>query len=195
MERAAKRALDVAGSAAGLLVFAPVIAAAGLATWATLGRPILFRQPRAGLHGRPFVLLKLRTMRAARPGESDEGRVGPLGAWLRATSVDELPSLVNVLRGELSLVGPRPLPLEYLPRYSPRQARRHEVKPGLTGLAQVAGRNDTTWARRLRLDVRYVERWSLGLDLAILCRTVRVVLSREGVSAPGHATMPAFTGG
>lgn len=195
MQRAAKRALDVAGAALGLVVTAPVLAAAAAATWATLGRPVLFRQPRAGLHGRPFVLLKLRTMRAARPGEGDEGRVGPLGAWLRATSVDELPSLVNVLRGELSLVGPRPLPLEYLPRYSARQARRHDVKPGLTGLAQIAGRNDITWSRRLRLDVRYVERWSLALDLAILCRTVRVVLAREGVSAPGHATMPVFTGG
>jgi lipopolysaccharide/colanic/teichoic acid biosynthesis glycosyltransferase len=194
----AKRLLDVGGSALGLVLAAPLLLPSLLAVRLVLGRPVLFRQLRPGQGGRPFELLKLRTMRAARPGEegpeADAARLTPLGRRLRAWSLDELPTLLNVLRGEMSLVGPRPLLMRYLPRYSAHQARRHEVKPGLTGLAQVQGRNALSWERKLALDVQYVERRSLGLDLWILARTLGTVLRREGVSQPGHATMPEFTG-
>lgn len=197
-QEATKRAVDVGGSLVGLALLSPLMLGTALAIRLTLGPPVLFRQPRAGLGGRPFVLLKFRTMRAPRPGErgpgSDEARLGRLGRLLRASSLDELPSLLNVLRGEMSLVGPRPLLLHYLPRYSPAQARRHEVKPGVTGLAQVRGRNALGWAQRLALDVEYVERRSLALDLHILALTVVKVLRREGVSQPGHATMSEFLG-
>ncbi len=194
----AKRTLDVAGAAAGLALASPVLAAAAVAVAAELGRPVLFRQERPGKDGRSFELVKFRTMRSPRPGEegpeSDAARLGRVGRLLRATSVDELPTLWNVLVGDMSLVGPRPLLVRYLPRYSPRQARRHEVKPGITGWAQVNGRNALSWAEKFEHDVWYVENRSLRLDLEILLATVRKVLRREGISSDGHATMPEFQG-
>ncbi len=198
LARHAKRALDVAGAATGLVVLSPVIGAAALAVRATMGTPVLFRQVRPGLGAEPFDLVKFRTMTPKAPQEdwadSDAARLTPLGALLRKTSIDELPTLWNVLRGDMSLVGPRPLLMEYLCRYSPRQARRHEVPPGITGWAQVHGRNATTWTKRLDLDVWYVDHWSLGLDLRVLAKTVLVVFRRDGISAQGHVTMPQFRG-
>ena len=191
-----KRVFDIVVSAVALTVLAPVMGLIALAVWRTMGHPVLFRQARPGLHGKPFVMYKFRTMRDLRDAEGnllpDEARLTPFGRWLRATSLDELPELVNVLRGEMSLVGPRPLLMEYLERYTPEQARRHEVKPGITGWAQIHGRNNLSWEERLRLDVWYVDHWSLWLDLKILWRTLWMVLRREGISAQGHATMPRF---
>jgi lipopolysaccharide/colanic/teichoic acid biosynthesis glycosyltransferase len=176
----------------GLVVLLPVLALLGVLVAVFLGRPVLFRQERPGLGGRPFRLVKLRTMRE---GEGpDASRLTRFGRLLRATSLDELPELWNVLRGEMSLVGPRPLLMQYLPRYSARQARRHEMKPGLTGWAQVNGRNQLSWDERLELDVWYVENWSLGLDGRILARTLSQVLRRRGISHPGAETMPEFMG-
>ena len=193
-----KRVSDAVAAAVGLLLVAPLLAAVALAIRLADGPGVMFRHERAGRIGKPFTLLKFRTMTNARGADGrplpDEQRLTRLGRWLRRTSLDELPQLVNVLRGEMSLVGPRPLPLAYLERYSPRQARRLEVRPGITGLAQVEGRNAVGWAERLELDVRYVERQSLGLDVAILIRTVALVLSGRGVAACGHATMPEFRG-
>jgi lipopolysaccharide/colanic/teichoic acid biosynthesis glycosyltransferase len=193
----AKRAVDVAVAGPLLLASAPVQAVVAVAVAARLGRPVLFRQWRPGLHGEPFTILKFRTMR---PVDVPAGRVDDasrltrLGRFLRATSLDELPTLVNVLHGDMSLVGPRPLLMAYLTRYSPAQARRHDVRPGLTGLAQVSGRNAVGWDERLALDVEYVDTRSMRLDLTILRRTVGAVLRREGISADGEATMPEFVG-
>lgn len=159
---------------------------------------LIFRQTRIGLHGQPFTLYKFKTMRDARPGEdpraSDAQRLTRWGKFLRSTSIDELPTLWNVIRGDMRLVGPRPLLPQYLPLYTAEQARRHEVKPGITGWAQVNGRNAIAWEEKFRLDVWYVDNRSLWLDLKILCMTLGQVLSRRGVSAEGHATMPVFTG-
>jgi lipopolysaccharide/colanic/teichoic acid biosynthesis glycosyltransferase len=191
-----KRVFDIVVSAVALTVLAPVMGLIALLVWRTMGRPVLFRQARPGLHGKPFVMYKFRTMRDLRDAEGnllpDEARLTPFGRWLRTTSLDELPELVNVLRGEMSLVGPRPLLMEYLDRYTPEQARRHEVKPGITGWAQIHGRNNLSWDERFKLDVWYVDHWSLWLDLKILWRTLWMVLRREGISAQGHATMPRF---
>ncbi len=187
-----KRCLDVAGSAVVLVLAAPLLILAMLAVRCTLGAPVFFRQARVGQGDRVFTLLKLRTMRAG--AGDDAARLTALGRALRASSVDELPQLWNVLRGDMSLVGPRPLLPEYLGRYSAEQARRHAVRPGITGLAQVNGRNALGWAERLALDVRYVDTCSTRLDLEILVRTVGCLVARRGVSAPGHATMPAFAG-
>ena len=163
-----------------------------------LGRPVLFRQPRPGLHGRVFELIKFRTMTDARDPHGkllpDAQRLTRFGRWLRSTSLDELPEVLNVLKGEMSLVGPRPLLVQYLDRYTPQQARRHEVPPGLTGWVQVKGRNALSWEEKFRLDVWYVDHHSLWLDLRILVLTVWQVLRRHGVSAPGDATMPEFMG-
>lgn len=163
-----------------------------------LGSPVLFRQVRPGLHGRPFTLVKFRTMTDARGQDGallpDAQRLGSFGSMLRSSSLDELPELWNVLRGDMSLVGPRPLLMEYLSLYSPEQARRHEVRPGITGWAQVNGRNALSWDERFSLDVWYVQHRTLRLDLQILWLTVRKVLTREGISAKGEATMPKFTG-
>jgi lipopolysaccharide/colanic/teichoic acid biosynthesis glycosyltransferase len=195
---AVKRAIDLSAAAVGLLLAAPVLVAAAVAIRVRLGRPVLFLQERPGLGGRPFRVVKFRTMREARGPDGqplpDGERLTPLGRALRATSVDELPQLWNVLRGDVSLVGPRPLLMQYLPRYSPRQARRHEVLPGITGWAQVNGRNAISWEEKFDLDVWYVENWSLALDLRILALTVARVFRREGISRQGHATMPEFTG-
>jgi len=193
-----KRAIDVVVAAVGLVVLSPVLAALAVLVRVRLGSPVLFRQERAGLHGQPFTLAKLRTMTDARGADGallpDAERLTPFGALLRSTSLDELPELAHVLRGEMSLVGPRPLPTTYLERYSPRQARRHEVRPGITGWAQVNGRNATGWPERLEMDVWYVEHRSLLLDLCILWRTLRVVILREGVAEDGQATMTEFLG-
>jgi lipopolysaccharide/colanic/teichoic acid biosynthesis glycosyltransferase len=189
---AAKRVLDVCLAGLALVGLAPVMLVTGLLVRVALGSPLFFRQRRPGLGGRPFDLVKFRTMR---PGDaSDATRLTPLGRALRAWSLDELPELWNVLKGDMSLVGPRPLLMEYLPRYSARQARRHEVKPGLTGWAQVNGRNALGWPERLEMDVWYVDNWSIGLDLRILARTVWQVLRRRGISQEGHATMEEFRG-
>jgi sugar transferase EpsL len=190
VSRLAKEAMDRLGAAVGLLLCLPLLAAVAVAVRATVGRPVLFRQQRPGRGGRPFLMVKFRTMRPG-PG-SDAERLTRLGRFLRATSLDELPELWNVLRGEMSLVGPRPLLMRYLERYTPEQRRRHEVKPGLTGWAQVNGRNAVDWDQRFALDVWYVDHWSLGLDLHILARTPGAVLRRRGISAPGSATMPEF---
>jgi len=176
----------------GLVALSPILLGLGFVVWLSLGWPVFFRQRRPGLQGRPFDLLKFRTMRDGT--EPDEARLTSVGRFLRASSLDELPELWNILRGDMSLVGPRPLLMQYLPRYSPRQARRHDVKPGLTGWAQVNGRNALTWEEKFELDVWYVDHWSLGLDICILWRTVLQVLRREGISHEGHATMTEFMG-
>jgi sugar transferase EpsL len=193
-----KRVMDVVASGLGLVAAAPVVAVSAVAIRATMGSPVFFRQERPGLAGRPFELLKLRTMRGLRVGEveakSEAARLTSLGRFLRATSADELPTLWNVLKGDMSLVGPRPLLMPYLARYSPRQAKRHAVKPGITGWAQIHGRNALTWDEKLELDVWYVEHQSLWLDLRILARTVWKVIRREGISHAGEATMSEFLG-
>lgn len=193
-----KRAIDLAGGTVLLVVAAPLMLAAAAAVWLTMGRPVLFRQQRPGHRGRLFTLLKFRTMRQAvgqdgRPLPDDE-RLTRTGRLLRRTSLDELPQLFNVLAGSMSLVGPRPLLPEYLDRYTPEQARRHDVKPGLTGWAQVNGRNSIGWEEKLRLDVWYADHWSLGLDLAILVRTAWKVVRRDGVGHGRSETMPEFLG-
>lgn len=198
IQKALKRLLDVAGASAGLVAGAPAMLGAAVAIRATMGSPVFFRQQRPGLHGQPFGLYKFRTMTDARGPDGellpDAERLTPVGQFIRSTSLDELPQLLNVLRGEMSLVGPRPLLMRYLPRYSPRQSRRHEVKPGITGLAQVRGRNSLSWAEKFEHDVRYVEQWSLALDVRILVETVTQVIKRDGISSEGHATMPEFMG-
>jgi sugar transferase EpsL len=191
-----KRVVDLIGAALALIVLAPPMLLIAAIIRLSLGAPVLFRQVRAGRNGAPFELLKFRTMTEAcdEAGQplSDERRLTRLGRLLRSTSLDELPELVNVLRGDMSLVGPRPLLLDYLPHYTAEQARRHAVRPGLTGWAAIHGRNSTSWPKRLQLDVWYVDHWSLALDLKILLLTVVKVIRREGISAEGHATMPRF---
>jgi len=180
-----KRTLDVAGALTGLVVFAPVMTAAAGAIALTMGRPILWRHVRPGRHGKPFTMYKFRTMRPAKEGEvwfrTDAERLTPVGRFLRKTSIDELPELWNVLKGDMSLVGPRPLLMEYLPRYTPEQNRRHEVKPGITGWAQVNGRQSIPFSRRIELDVWYVDNWSISLDVKILAMTVKQALFGSGV--------------
>jgi lipopolysaccharide/colanic/teichoic acid biosynthesis glycosyltransferase len=193
-----KRVFDfVAASLALLMLALPLLALAWLIR-RKLGSPVLFRQVRPGLQGRPFTMVKFRTMTDERGADGalqpDAQRLSPFGRFLRASSLDELPELWNVLKGEMSLVGPRPLLMEYLPLYTPEQARRHEVRPGITGWAQINGRNAISWADKFALDVWYVDRRSLWLDVQILWRTVRKVLVRDGISAAGEATMPKFEG-
>jgi sugar transferase EpsL len=196
LRHSAKRAIDVLGAGGGLILLAPILLLIALAVRHSLGPPVLFRQVRSGRHGNPFELLKFRTMSDARDAAGellpDAERLTRFGSWLRSSSLDELPELINVLRGDMSLVGPRPLLPEYLPHYSAEQARRHEVRPGITGWAAVHGRNALSWDRRLALDVWYVDQWSVTLDLRILLMTVVKVLRREGISPEGHATMPRF---
>ena len=187
-----KYSFDRVSAVAGLLVCLPLLGLVALVVLAGFGRPVLFRQRRAGLRGDPFDLLKFRTMTMG-VGE-DGARLTPLGTFLRSTSLDELPQLWNVARGEMSLVGPRPLLVPYLERYSPEQARRHEMKPGLTGWSQVNGRNALSWEDKLALDVWYVDHWSLALDLAILLRTPGTLIGRQGISQPGAATAHPFQG-
>lgn len=195
---ACKRALDVAGSGAGLAILSPLLIAVAVANARTHGWPPFFLQSRPGFRGRSFTLVKFRSMTDGRDANGnhlpDEDRLTDFGAWLRATSIDELPELWNVLRGEMSLVGPRPLLQRYLERYDARQARRHEMPPGITGLAQVRGRNLTGWLTRLEQDVLYVETWSFWLDVQILLDTLAVVARREGIAEAGEATRSEFMG-
>ena len=193
-----KRLLDVVGASVALLIFGPLMLYLAFRVRQELGNPVLFRQVRPGLGGKPFVMYKFRTMTEERDEQGnllpDEKRLTPFGAFLRAWSLDELPELFNVLKGDMSLVGPRPLLMQYLDRYTPEQFRRHEVKPGITGWAQVNGRNALSWEEKFKLDVWYVDNWSMWLDLKILWLTLVKVLRREGISAHGHATMPEFKG-
>ncbi|MDR2175527.1 MAG: sugar transferase [Synergistaceae bacterium] len=193
-----KRLLDIVGAGAGLILLSPVLLILAVLIRRRMGSPVIFAQRRAGLRGEPFVLYKFRSMTDAR-GEtgallSDEARLTAFGTFLRRYSLDELPQLWNVLRGDMSLVGPRPLLLDYVPLYDETQRRRLDVRPGITGWAQVNGRNAIGWEEKFALDVWYVDRRSLPLDLKILLLTVWKILKREGISAPGEATMPAFRG-
>jgi lipopolysaccharide/colanic/teichoic acid biosynthesis glycosyltransferase len=193
-----KRALDVTVSAVAMVVLSPVLLAIAILVRWKLGRPVLFKQERPGLHGEPFTLVKFRTMKLApvdpTDGSTDKDRLDPFGAKLRSTSLDEMPELWNILRGDMSLVGPRPLLMHYLSLYSERQARRHEVRPGVTGWAQINGRNATPWPERLEMDVWYVDNRSFWLDLKILALTVPRSLRRSGVTQEGQATVEYFTG-
>jgi len=196
--RTAKRCLDLAAFVAAVPLLLPLgLCVAALVRW-KIGRPVLFRQQRPGLDAELFEILKFRTMTDRRDAAgrllSDAERLTPFGAWLRGTSLDELPEFINVLRGEMSLVGPRPLLVQYLDRYTPDQARRHEVKPGVTGWAQINGRNALTWEEKFELDLCYVDHHTLALDLRILMTTAWKVLRREGISARGKATMDEFMG-
>lgn len=196
--RFGKRALDLALTMPGLVVAGPLMAGVAVAIRLDMGSPVLFRQERPGERGEPFVLLKFRTMSDARDDEGnllpDDQRLTKVGALVRRLSLDELPQLLSVLKGEMSLVGPRPLLMEYLERYTPEQARRHTVKPGITGWAQVNGRNALSWDEKFALDVYYVDHQSLLLDLKILAKTLTKVFVQEGISAAGHVTMPVFMG-
>jgi len=191
-----KRSFDLLAVILTAPLWLPVLGVVALLVRWKLGSPVFFRQRRPGLGGKIFELIKFRTMTDARDATGqllpDAVRLTPFGRWLRATSLDELPELFNVLRGEMSLVGPRPLLVEYLPRYNARQARRHEVRPGLTGLVQINGRNGLSWEQKFEYDVWYVDNRSWWLDLSILFRTVWQVITRQGISAPGDATMPEF---
>ena len=193
-----KRSLDVVVASVALVVLSPLLLVVGVLVRLKLGSPVLFRQRRPGLHARSFELVKFRTMSNQRDERGDllpdAERLTPFGHGLRRTSLDELPELLNVIRGEMSLVGPRPLLVRYLDRYSPEQARRHEVRPGITGWATVNGRNALSWEEKLRMDVWYVDHRSLGLDLRILARTVLTVARGGGINAPGEATAPEFRG-
>jgi lipopolysaccharide/colanic/teichoic acid biosynthesis glycosyltransferase len=193
-----KRLVDILLSALALVVLAPVIAAVAIVVRLKLGSPVFFVQERPGLGGRSFRLVKFRTMldRVGSDGRplEDADRLTPFGRWLRSTSLDELPELWNVLKGEMSLIGPRPLLMQYLPLYTPFQMRRHEVRPGITGWAQVNGRNALSWPEKFALDVWYVDHWSLGLDMLIVLRTLRSVAGQHGISAEGEATVPYFRG-
>ena len=195
---ALKRAMDLAVCVAAAIVLSPLVLTTALAVRVMLGRPVLFRQLRPGLGGRSFEMIKFRTMRDLRDSRGDllpdEVRLGRFGRWLRESSLDELPEIYNVIRGDMSLVGPRPLLMEYLPLYTAEQRRRHEVRPGITGWAQVNGRNAISWNEKFEHDVWYVDNWSLGLDLRILRRTVMSVFVREGISQPGQVTAEKFTG-
>lgn len=193
-----KRLLDIVASVLGLLVLSPLLLFVAWRIRATMGSPVLFKQERPGLHGKPFTMLKFRTMRDALDHDGnplpDAKRITKFGRFLRSSSLDELPELWNVLKGDMSLVGPRPLLMEYLPLYNARQARRHEVRPGITGWAQVNGRNAISWEEKFDLDVWYVDNQSIFLDIKILCLTVARVASRQGISHAGEATMSKFTG-
>jgi lipopolysaccharide/colanic/teichoic acid biosynthesis glycosyltransferase len=195
-QRRGKRMLDAIGAAGGLLLTAPVQVVVAAVVSRKMGSPVLFRQVRPGLGGRPFTLMKFRTMLDVLDGagvaRSDAERMTGLGRWLRASSIDELPELWNVLRGEMSLVGPRPLMMEYLPSYSPEQARRHDVRPGLTGWAQVNGRNALSWEAKFDLDVWYVDNVTLRLDLRVILMTFRTLWQREGTAPDGYAITPEF---
>lgn len=193
-----KRLFDISASACGLLLLSPVIAIVAWQIRRKLGSPVLFRQIRPGLNGRPFEMIKFRTMRDAMDPDGkplpDSERMTPFGSFLRSSSLDEFPELWNVLKGDMSLVGPRPLLMEYLPLYSPEQYRRHEVRPGISGWAQINGRNALSWEEKFKLDVWYVDNRSFWLDLKIIFQTLKKVVVRDGINAKDEATMPKFTG-
>ncbi|WP_374929113.1 sugar transferase [Kytococcus sedentarius] len=192
-----KRAMDLALTVPAFVASLPVQVVAAVAIRSTMGSPVFFRQTRPGLHGEPFEMIKFRTMHTVdetRGRVTDAQRMTRVGSFLRSSSIDELPTLWNIVKGDMSIVGPRPLLMKYLPLYSPTQARRHEAKPGLTGLAQASGRNALSWEDRFALDVEYVDNQSLALDVRIIAQTVGAVLRRDGISAEGQATMTEFTG-
>jgi len=193
-----KRAMDLMVSIVAVIILSPIILASAVIVRLTIGKPVIFKQTRAGLHGKPFQIYKFRTMTQQTDDQGnllpDHLRLTRTGKWLRKLSLDELPQLFNVIKGDLSLVGPRPLLMEYLDRYTPEQARRHEVKPGITGWAQVNGRNAISWEEKFKMDVWYVDHQSIWLDLKILFLTIKKVLTFEGISAEGHVTMPEFKG-
>jgi len=193
-----KRLFDALLAGSALIIFAPLMLILAGLVRLKLGSPILFRQQRPGLNEEPFILYKFRTMLDERDAEgkllSEAERLTAFGRFVRSTSLDELPELINVLKGEMSVIGPRPLLMKYLSRYTPRQRRRHEVKPGITGWAQANGRNSTTWEQRFNFDVWYVEHYSFGLDLKILFLTLAIVLKREGITHETHSSMPEFSG-
>lgn len=193
-----KRLFDLIGALSGMFVISPIILIVAVSILVRMGRPILFRQTRPGLHGVPFEMVKFRTMLSATDPQGnplpDSKRLTPLGRFLRSSSLDELPELWNVMKGDMSFVGPRPLLMEYFPLYSAEQIRRHEVRPGITGWAQVNGRNAISWEEKFALDLWYVDNHNLLLDFKIIWLTLRKVLAREGISAEGEATMPKFTG-
>lgn len=193
-----KRLFDIVSSLLLLVLLAPIMVAVAFGVWLDVGTPLFFRQQRPGLNGRPFVLIKFRTMRAPSRGKAeectDEVRLTRFGRWLRSTSLDEIPELWNVLRGDMSLVGPRPLLMRYLPLYSPEQMRRHNMRPGLTGWAQVNGRNAISWEEKFKLDVWYVDNFSILLDARILLLTAIAVVRSAGITHEGSATMPEFKG-
>jgi sugar transferase EpsL len=197
-QQTGKRALDIATAGVAFVVLLPLLAVLAVLVGLRHGRPILFRQDRPGVDGKPFKICKFRTMTNARDATGgllpDAQRLTKFGRFLRATSMDELPELLNVLKGDMSLVGPRPLLMQYLERYTPEQARRHDVRPGITGWAQINGRNALTWEQKFKLDVWYVEHESLLLDLKIVGLTIRAVLKREGINQIGQATMEEFRG-
>ena len=194
----AKRLFDIVGAALALIIFSPIMALVGLLVRQRLGSPVLFRQTRPGKDAQPFEMIKFRTMRDAVDIQGiplpDAERITPFGDFLRASSLDELPGLWNVLKGDMSLVGPRPLLMDYLPLYSQEQYRRHEARPGITGWAQVNGRNAISWEDKFKLDVWYIDNRSLWLDIKIVFLTIKKVFIREGISADNHATMPVFKG-
>lgn len=198
MNRILKTCLDYTVATIALILLAPLMLLIAILIRCTMGGPVLFRQKRPGLRGKPFTMIKFRTMRDAvdSRGKSlpDEQRITAFGEWLRRSSLDELPELIHVLRGEMSLVGPRPLMMEYLPRYSAEQARRHDVLPGITGWAQINGRNSIAWEDKFRLDVWYVDNWTVWLDVKILLLTIKKVVKRDGISAEGYATVSEFMG-
>ena len=193
-----KRLIDITASSAALVVLSPVLAVTAYQVKKNLGSPVLFKQTRPGLNGKPFEMIKFRTMKDATDKEGnllpDDERLTPFGQKLRSTSLDELPELWNVLKGDMSLVGPRPLLMEYLPLYNSEQARRHNVRPGVTGYAQVNGRNAISWEQKFALDTWYVDNQSLWLDIKIIAKTFKQVLIKDGISADGEATMSKFTG-
>lgn len=193
-----KRIFDIVGAFFGLVLLSPVMVILSWQVSRKLGSPVLFRQLRPGLHGEPFEMIKYRTMRDALDAAGnplpDSDRMTPFGSFLRSSSLDELPELWNVLKGDMSLVGPRPLLMEYVPLYTPEQYRRHEIRPGVTGWAQINGRNALSWEEKFKLDVWYVDNRTLWLDLKIIFLTVKKVVMRDGISADGEVTMPKFTG-
>ena len=193
-----KRLFDRLLATLGFILLSPLLIGLVIIIRTTLGRPVFFKQKRPGLDGKPFALLKFRTMSDVRDEQGillpDAERVTPVGNFLRATSLDELPELINILRGDMSIVGPRPLLMKYLNRYSPSQARRHEVKPGLTGWAQINGRNTLDWDKKFKMDVWYVDNWSMELDIKIIMKTIISVLKQEDINHQGEATMSEFKG-
>ena len=198
MKHILKRIIDIIASFAALLLLSPVLLVTAILVNFKLGRPVLFKQQRPGLNGEPFYMYKFRTMTDQRNEQGDllpdEQRLPKFGRLLRSTSLDELPELLCVLKGDMSLVGPRPLMMKYLPRYTPQQARRHEMKPGITGWAQINGRNAISWEDRFKLDVWYVDNWNIWLDIKILFKTVMSVFQREGITQEGYVTMTEFMG-
>jgi len=192
LKKIVKRTIDICGSLTGIIILSPILLVTAIMVWATMGRPIIFTQTRPGLNKKPFQVMKFRSMKNATDANgkvlSDAERLTKFGNMMRNFSIDELPQLFNILKGDMSIIGPRPLLYDFFPYYTAKEMRRHEVKPGITGLAQVNGRNNLNWDARLAMDIEYVDNWSLWLDIKIVLKTIRVVLKREGINTEGHAT-------